>query len=164
MLFSLTDYFLHFLAAAELSPHKPQRVGIKRYFAGLESFGITEKTGVDFPGEGSNIIQAESSCGPVELATMSYGQGIAVTPISIVTAVCSLANEGKLMQPHFLKELRDSSGNVVMEFEPQVKSISVSAQTASNMLDIMESVVTEGGAGTAKIAGIVLALGPSRCR
>jgi len=130
-----------------------QRVGIKRYFAGLESFGITEKTGVDFPGEGSNIIQAESSCGPVELATMSYGQGIAVTPISIVTAVCSLANEGKLMQPHFLKELRDSSGNVVMEFEPQVKSISVSAQTASNMLDIMESVVTEGGAGTAKIAG-----------
>ncbi len=130
-----------------------QRIGAKRYYAGLEGFGITQKTGVDFPGEGLNQIQSLSSCGPVELATMSYGQGIAVTPVSIVTAVCSLANAGKLLQPHLLKELRDSSGKLVMEFEPEVKSISVSSQTAANMLEIMESVVTEGGAGTAKIAG-----------
>ncbi|MBR0139496.1 MAG: PASTA domain-containing protein [Firmicutes bacterium] len=130
-----------------------QRIGVKRYYAGIEAFGITEKTGVDFPGEGLNIITSQSSCGPVELATMSYGQGIAVTPVSIVTAVCSLANEGRVMQPHFLKEFRDTEGKAVYEYEPQVKSISVSAQTAANMLDIMESVVTEGGAGTAKIPG-----------
>ncbi|MCF0150776.1 MAG: PASTA domain-containing protein [Firmicutes bacterium] len=130
-----------------------QRLGKKLYYEGLSSFGIDQKTGVDFPGEGSNIIQSKDSSGPVELATMSYGQGIAVTPISIATAVSSIANEGKLMTPHFLKELRDSDGTVVETYEPVVKSVTVSAQTASDMLTIMESVVNEGGAGTAKIAG-----------
>lgn len=130
-----------------------QRLGKKTYYEGLSSFGIDQKTGIDFPGEGSNIIQSQSSSGPVELATMSYGHGIAVTPISIATAVCSIANEGKMMTPHFLKELRDKEGNVVESYDPEVKSITISAQTASNMLEIMESVVNEGGAGTAKIPG-----------
>ncbi len=130
-----------------------QRMGLTNYFAGIDSFGFTQKTGIDYPGESSNIIQDIYSSGPVELATMSYGQGIAVTPVSMLTAVCSIANGGYLMQPHFMKALLDPEGNVIEETEPEVKSITVSAQTASEMLGIMESVVNEGGGGSAKIPG-----------
>ncbi len=130
-----------------------QRIGLTRYFDGLDRFGITEKTGIDYPGEGGNIIQTRSGAGPVGLATMSYGQGIAVTPISMITAVSSIANGGKLMQPHFMDALLDSDGNVVEQYEPEIRNITISAQTAADMLEIMESVVSEGGGGTAKIAG-----------
>ncbi|MBQ3920890.1 MAG: stage V sporulation protein D, partial [Firmicutes bacterium] len=84
-----------------------QRLGLTKYYAGLDAFCLTEKTGVDFPGEGSNILQNRRTAGPVGLATMSYGQGIAVTPISLITAISSIANGGKLMQPHFLKAVYD---------------------------------------------------------
>ena len=130
-----------------------QRIGLKQYYEGLDAFGLTARTGIDYPGEGSNIIYDDSDVGPVELATMAYGQGISVTPISLITAVSSLANGGYVMQPHFMDKMIDSDGNVVYEFEPQVKGVSVSAQTAANMLNIMELVVKEGGAGTAKIPG-----------
>lgn len=130
-----------------------QRVGLKKYYAGLNNFGLIDKTGIDFPGEGINILQKQETAGPVGLATMAYGQGIAVTSISLLTAVSSYANEGLLMQPRLVKALVDSDGKVVEEFTPQITRRSVSSQTASDILDIMESVVDEGGAGTAKIAG-----------
>jgi len=130
-----------------------QRIGLKQYYEGLDAFGITRKTGVDYPGEGSNIIYDDVDVGPVELATMSYGQGIAVTPISLISAVSSLANGGYVMQPHFLDKMIDSDGNVVEQYEPKISSVSVSAQTAADMLNIMELVVSEGGAGSAKISG-----------
>ncbi len=130
-----------------------QRMGIKRFSEGLSGFGLTEKTGIDYPGETLNILHNLNAAGPVELATMSYGQGIAVTPISITTAVCSIANQGQLMQPHLMKELRDSDGNVVSEFQNTVKSISISAQTASDVLGIMEYNVQKGGAGSVKMPG-----------
>lgn len=130
-----------------------QRMGLKQYYEGLDAFGLTRKTGVDYPGEGSNIIYDDSDVGPVELATMSYGQGISVTPISAITAISSLANGGYVMKPHFLDKVIDSNGNIVEEFEPEITSVSVSAQTAKDMLNIMEKVVSEGGGGSAKIAG-----------
>ncbi len=130
-----------------------QRVGMDKYYEGLEQFGLMEKTGIDFPGEGNNILQKKETAGPVGLATMSYGQGIAVTPISLVTAISAIGNEGKLMQPRLVKALVDSDGNTVQEFEPKVVRQVISKQTASEMCDIMESVVSEGGGGTAKVAG-----------
>ena len=129
------------------------RIGLTKFYEGLDTFGLTEKTGIDFPGESYNILQSKSTAGPVGLATMSYGQGIAVTPISLVTAVSSLANEGLLMQPRLVKTIYDSQGNLVEEFEPTIKSRSVSKQTADDVLSIMEMVVSEGGGGKAKIAG-----------
>lgn len=129
-----------------------QRIGFTRFWAGLEAFGITERTGVDYPGEGSNILQDQAG-GPVELATMSYGQGIAVTPVSLVTAISSLANGGYVMQPHFVKALLDSNGDPVMVFEPKVKSQSVSEQTARDMLGIMEDYIINGSGGRMKIPG-----------
>lgn len=130
-----------------------QRIGLQDYYAGMDNFGLTEKTGIDFPGESINILQKQETAGPVGLATMAYGQGIAVTPISLLTAICSYANEGFLMQPRLVKALLDSDNNIVEEFSPQITRRSVSSQTAFDVLDIMESVVEEGGSGTAKIAG-----------
>ena len=97
-----------------------QRVGYEKYFDYLELFGLREKTGIDYPGEGYAILQDEATAGPVGLATMSYGQGIAVTPIQLITAVSALGNEGKLMQPRIVKELRDNDGNVIQKFDTKV--------------------------------------------
>ncbi len=130
-----------------------QRIGLEKYYAGLDNFGLTGRTGIDFPGEGFNILQRKETAGPVGLATMAYGHGIAVTPISLLTAVCAYANEGLLMQPRLVKALLDSDGNVVEEFAPEITRRSVSAQTSADVLAIMESVVVSGGSGTAKIAG-----------
>ncbi|MCQ2553379.1 MAG: stage V sporulation protein D, partial [Clostridia bacterium] len=130
-----------------------QRIGLKNYYEGLDAFGLTARTNIDYPGEGSNIIYADNAAGPVELATMAYGQGISVTPISLITAISSLANGGYVMQPHFLDHMIDSQGNIVNQFNPKVTGVSVSAQTASDILSIMELVVKEGGAGSAKIPG-----------
>ncbi len=127
-----------------------QRIGLDRYYEGLNNFGLTEKTGVDYPGESGNILQRKNSVG---LATMSYGQGIAVTPVSLVVAVGSIANDGYLMQPRFVKGVLDSEGNVVEEYDPIIKSRTISEQTSQDVLSIMEKVVSEGGGGKAKIPG-----------
>ncbi|HWQ79686.1 MAG TPA: penicillin-binding transpeptidase domain-containing protein [Anaerovoracaceae bacterium] len=130
-----------------------QRTGYEKYFDYLELFGLREKTGIDFPGEGYAILQDEATAGPVGLATMSYGQGIAVTPIQLITAVSALGNEGKLMQPRIVKELQDDNGNVIQSFDTKVVRQVVSKETADEMCLIMEAVVGEGGGGTAKIPG-----------
>lgn len=130
-----------------------QRIGIDTFYDYLETFGITEKTGIDFPGEGTSILQNEETAGPVGLATMGYGHGVAVTPIQLITAISSLGNEGKLMQPRLVKALVDEDGNVVKEFDTKVVRQTVSKSTAEELCSIMEFVVAEGGAGTAKVEG-----------
>ena len=130
-----------------------QRVGYEKYFDYMELFGLRDKTGIDYPGEGYAIIQDEKTAGPVGLATMAYGQGIAVTPIQLITAISALGNDGKMMQPRIVKELTDDDGNVIQEFDTKVVRQVVSKQTAEKMRLIMESVVDEGGGGTAKIPG-----------
>ena len=130
-----------------------QRIGLTAYYEGLDQFGLTEKTGVDFPGEGYNILQRKETAGPVGLATMAYGQGIAVTPVSLLTAISAYANVGLLMKPRLVKALVDSDGQIVEEYAPEITRRPVSSQTADDVLKIMESVVTEGGGGTARVAG-----------
>lgn len=128
-----------------------QRMGKEKFYNYMETFGITEKTGIDFPGEGSAILQKNP--GIVELSTMGYGQGVAVTPIQLITAISSFGNDGKLMQPRLVRALVDEKGNTVKEIEPKVVRQTVSKETADEMRDIMEFVVAKGGAGTAKIEG-----------
>lgn len=130
-----------------------QKMGKNTFYNGIEAFGLNKKTGVDYPGEAENMMYTRAQANIVELSTMSFGQGIALTPISLVTAVSALANGGYLLEPHLIKEIRDADGNVVESYGRTVKSVAITAQTASEMLDIMEYVVAEGGAGKAKIAG-----------
>lgn len=129
------------------------KIGKERYYDYLEMFGINQKTNIDLPGETNSLIQNKDAIGKVELATMSYGQGIAVTPIQLVTAVCAIGNDGVLMQPRMVKELTDSDGNVVKSFDTKEVRKVISSKTADEMRQIMEYVVSEGGGGNAKIAG-----------
>lgn len=130
-----------------------QRMGIEKFYDHLTTFGISQKTGIDFPGEGNSILQDKNTAGPVGLATMGYGQGVAVTPIQLITAISSLGNEGKLMRPRLVKALVDEKGDTVKEFDTEIVRQTVSKKTASEMCRIMEYVVAKGGAGTAKVDG-----------
>ncbi|HHX14042.1 MAG TPA: PASTA domain-containing protein [Clostridiales bacterium] len=130
-----------------------QRLGIETYYSYLEKFGLMEKTGIDYPGEGKNLLQKQATAGPIGLATMSYGQGISVTPVSLLTAISAIGNKGMLMEPRLVKGLLDASGKTVLEFEPRPVRQVISEQTAAEMCLIMESVVTEGGGSKAQVPG-----------
>jgi stage V sporulation protein D (sporulation-specific penicillin-binding protein) len=130
-----------------------RRIGMDRFYRYLEAFGFTEKTGVDFPGEGQSILQNPDKAGSLGLATMSYGQGISITPIQIITAISAIGNGGKLMLPRFVKELQNDQGEAIQTFEPRIVRQVISKETSEEMKVILESVV-EGGTGTnAQIAG-----------
>ena len=128
-------------------------MGKKTFYNYIDLFGITEKTGIDYPGEAGSIVQALSKVGPVELATIGYGQGISVTPIQLLTAINAIGNDGVLMEPRYVKALTDDEGNIVEEFDPVTVRKVISSKTAQEMCKIMEYVVSEGGGGNAKVRG-----------
>ncbi|MGP1569541.1 MAG: penicillin-binding transpeptidase domain-containing protein [Eubacteriales bacterium] len=130
-----------------------QRIGLSKFYEYLELFGIRNKTGVDFPGEAAPIMQDKKYAGPVGLATMSYGQGIAVTPLQLLTAVCAIGNEGKLMQPHLVHKLTDAKGETINEIKPKVVRQVISKQTANEVSFIMENAVAKGVGTPAVIPG-----------
>ena len=121
------------------------RMGRNTFYKGLQSFGLTEKTGVDFPGEASNQIYSYARMNPVEMANMGFGQGISVTPVSLCTAVSAIVNGGYLLQPRLVKEIRDADGKVVESFGRTVKNIAISQETSDDMREIMKFVVDKGG-------------------
>ncbi len=129
------------------------RLGITKFYDYLALFGITDKTGIDYPGEAFALIQSQQNIGPVELATMGYGQGIAVTPIQLITAISSIGNKGVVMQPRLVKELTDKDGKTVRTFGTKAIRRVLSEETAEEMCKIMEYEVSVGGGGTAKIPG-----------
>ncbi len=128
-------------------------LGKTRLYKYLDLYGITDKTGIDYPGEASAIVQSLENVGPVELATIGYGQGISVTPIQLLTAVNAIGNDGVLLQPRYVKALTDSEGKIVESYEPTVVRKVISAATAKKMRTIMQYVVDEGGGGNARIPG-----------
>lgn len=113
-------------------------IGIDLFYSHLDTFGITGRTGIDFPGEGTALLQSKDSAGPVGLATIGFGQGVAVTPMQLITAVSSFGNDGKLMKPRLVKELIDDNGKTIQEFESEVVRQAVSKDTADEMREIME--------------------------
>ncbi len=130
-----------------------RRIGIDRFYHYLEAFGFTERTGIDFPGEGFSLLQNKDSAGQLGLATMAYGQGISVTPIQIISAVSAIGNGGRLMQPMLVKELQNDEGEAIQTFEPKIVRQVLSKETSEEMKIILESVVSEGTGTNAQIAG-----------
>ena len=128
-------------------------MGASTLYKYLDLYGITEMTGVDYPGETGSIMYALDNVGPVELATMGYGQGISLTPIQLLTAVSAIGNDGVLLQPRYVKALTDESGDVVKEFKTKKVRRVLSSETAKQMCQNMEYVVSEGGGGAAKVVG-----------
>ncbi len=130
-----------------------QRLGPVKFTDYIDAFGFGRKTGIDLPGEGEGIQYSTENMGPVELATTSFGQSISVTPIQMITAVCAVANDGMLMKPRIVKEITDSKSRVLKSFDSQMVKRVISKETANQMMDILESVVSNGSGGAAKIEG-----------
>ena len=129
------------------------RLGVSTFHDYIESFGLTSKTGIDLPGEANSIVYNEKNIGPVELATMSFGQSIAITPMQLITAISSIANDGKLMEANLVKAITDNQGNIIEEIEPKVIRQVISEETSEEMMKIAESVVSEGSGNIAYIPG-----------
>ena len=130
-----------------------QKIGVDTYYKYLQKFGLLEKTGINLPGEAKGIFLAQNKVGPVELATISFGQRFEITPIQMATAVCSIANGGEAITPRIVKEIIDSETWERRENPVQKKDRVIDKETSEKVLSMMESVVSEGTGKNAKVAG-----------
>ena len=131
-----------------------QKIGVEKYFEYLEKFGLLSKTGIDLPGEAGSIFIAKEKAGPVELATISFGQRFEITPLQLVRAVSVIANGGKLVQPRIVKAIIDSETGENEEKEPIIlKENVISKETSQKVLSMMESVVALGTGKNAQVQG-----------
>ncbi len=130
-----------------------RRLGVDKFTKFLTTYGFTSKTGIDLPGEEQGIVMNASQMGPVELASCSFGQSNKITPIQMMTAACAAVNGGYLVQPHLVKQIIDSDGNVVKSFGTEVKRQVISNETSQKVCQVLESVVTDGGGDNAYIPG-----------
>ena len=131
-----------------------QKIGAETLYKYYEAFGLFEKTSTKFYGESNSIFYEDiSSIGDVELATMSFGQRFVITPLQLVTAISSIANEGTLMEPRIVKEITDTNTNSVEVIEPNEVRQVLSKQTAETLMQMMDYVVTDGTGKYAKVQG-----------
>lgn len=129
-------------------------IGEKLFWQYYQAFGFSERTGIDLPGEAYDIFFSEDgSMLPVNLATASFGQNFAVTPIQVATAVCAIANGGYMVQPHVVSQILDDEGNVHSTTSTEVKRQAISSQTAALIADILEENVSSGSGRNGYVAG-----------
>jgi len=129
------------------------KLGLERYYRYVRAFGLGQKTGIDLPGESPGILVPEKSARQIDLATMAFGQANATTPLQLITAVSAIANDGRMMKPHLVKEIRDREGRLVQRIEPETVREVVSQETSRQVRLILEGAVKEGTGERAYIAG-----------
>ena len=134
-----------------------QKIGAKTLYSYYDAFGFFDKTNFASVGEASSNFWNLSDVGPIELATMSFGQRFNITPIQMITAVSAVANGGNLMQPRIVKEIKDTSTGAVQTVEPFTVRQVISKETSEKMLDMLESVVTDGTGKYAQVKGYSIA-------
>ncbi len=130
-----------------------QRLGVNNFFKYFSAFGLANQTGIDLPGEADSIYYTAKQMGPVELASVSFGQSNKITPIQLITAVSAVANGGKLVEPHIVKEELDENGNVVKTFGTTVERQVISPAISKEMCMMMEQEVSVGTGKNAYVAG-----------
>lgn len=130
-----------------------EKLGVDTFYKYMETFGFNEKTGVDLPGEAVGIMHKKENVGPVELATMSFGQSFQITPLQLLRAISSVINGGNLITPHFATKIIDENGNIIEQFEYETDTVTVSKETSDAMKTILESVVFEGTGNKTYIPG-----------
>ena len=131
-----------------------ERIGTDLFWQYYQAFGFSEKTGIDLPGEANDIFFSDDgSMLPVNLATASFGQNFAVTPIQVATAVCAIANGGYLVQPHVVDRIEDADGNVQSITSTEVKRQVISTETANLITDILEENAVSGSGKNGYVAG-----------
>lgn len=139
--------------------HIALKLGGEKFYEYIEKFGILEKTGIDLAGESKGIffdkelITNTDKWGTASLTSGSFGQTFKITPLQLVRAIASVVNGGNLLEPYIVSEIVDADGNTVMKAEPTVVRRTISKETSDTMRTLIESVVTEGTAKNASVAG-----------
>ncbi len=139
--------------------HIALKLGGEKFYEYIEKFGIMEKTGIDLAGEGKGIffdkalVTDTDKWGTASLTSGSFGQTFKITPLQLVRAIASVVNGGYLLEPYIVSEILDADGNTVMKAEPTVTRQTISKETSDTMRELIRSVVTEGTAKNASVAG-----------
>ena len=130
-----------------------ERVGKTAFYKNMRKLGLFEKTGVDLPGEANSIFHKLENVGPVELATMSFGQSFQITPLQLLRAVAAVVNGGTLVTPHFGVYVTDNNNNIIEKLDYDKKSGVISTETSETMKELLEAVVSEGTGKNAYVEG-----------
>ena len=139
--------------------HIALKLGGERFYSYVKSFGILEKTGIDLSGESKGVffdkalVTNTDKWGTASLTSGSFGQTFKITPLQLVRAIASVVNGGKLLEPYIVSEIQDGKGNTVFLQEPTVVRQTVKPETSETMCALIRSVVTEGTAKNASVAG-----------
>ncbi len=139
--------------------HIALKLGGQRFYEYIEKFGILEKTGIDLAGESKGIffdkalVTDTDKWGTASLTSGSFGQTFKITPLQLVRAISSVVNGGYLLEPYIVSEIVDAEGNTVLKQEPTVVRQTIRKETSDTMRTLIESVVTEGTAKNASVAG-----------
>ena len=139
--------------------HIALKMGGETFYDYIEKFGILEKTGLDLAGESKGVFFDKSlvtnteKWGTASLTSGSFGQTFKLTPLQLVRAIASVVNGGYLLEPYIVSEVLDADGRTVLKQEPTVLRQVISQETSRTMCKLMESVVTEGTAKNASVAG-----------
>ena len=130
-----------------------QKIGVTKYYEYLRKFGLFSKTGIHLPGEANSIFVKEEKAGPVELATISFGQRFEITPLQMITAVSSIANEGIYIKPRIVKSIQNSASGEITDLPIETGEQIISKENAKKVLSMMNSVVSEGTGKNARVDG-----------
>ncbi|MDD4601576.1 Stage V sporulation protein D [bioreactor metagenome] len=133
------------------------KLGRDPFYRYLEAFGLGRQSNIDLPGEAKGIVINKNQVKPINIATISMGQGIAVTPIQLITAVSAVANDGLRTRPQIVREVKDRAGNTIRGFETDVVEKVVDAATAKEVKEVLESVVKNGTGKNAYVEGYRIA-------
>ncbi|MDE7463824.1 MAG: PASTA domain-containing protein, partial [Clostridiales bacterium] len=132
------------------------RLGTERFYDALEKFGLGKKTGIDFAGESGGMLMKESNVKPVDLARIGFGQAVAVTPLQLITGVCSVINGGTLYKPYLVGAVDSYDGTNLATRMPEVVGRTVSEETSRKMREYLVGVVANGGGSKAGVAGYAI--------
>lgn len=133
-----------------------QRIGASRFYDYFKQFGLLEKTGVDLPGEATTIMHSKNAIGEVELATISFGQSFQLTPLRLLTTVCSIVNGGHKITPHLGKEIRSADESKIVSLSKEQKEEVVSEKISKTVCEILEQVVSGGSGKNAAVEGFAI--------
>lgn len=135
-----------------------QGLGIRRFSDYFNAYGLTGRTGIDLPNEAGSIYHSGETMSQVDLASSSFGQGVGLTPIQVMTAVSAVVNGGRLVTPHVVDRIQDAQGNVVKEIGANVKRQVISEEVSEAMRGYMERVIVgdpeENGQTANRYAGV----------
>ena len=142
--------------------HIALKLGGETFYNYIEKFGILEKTGIDLAGESKGVffdkalVTDTDKWGTASLTSGSFGQTFKITPLQLVRAIAAVVNGGNLMEPYIVSEVVDADGKTVLRQEPTVVRQVIQPETSKIMCQLLQSVVTEGTAKNAAVAGFAI--------